>query len=342
MPAPPSIPSPAGLVPLPPVVAAGDLAGDLQTSYASSEGTYDVYVGVLGADAPAARLRFADRLQSLFRFEIETSEPIDATDERWRLLTIFERAVEGDASTADRLVAACSVFRFQRWVPGKGAVPLLRVCQVATLPPFRGRGHGSRLLRAVYAHAHALGAAEVTVEDPNPSFRRLRDVVDHRNCLESTLMVPQSTSTAPSAALLAAARDSLLITEEQLTRSHEMQQYVQVRAEMQQCASGEDKDAAMKPWRLLVKRRLLKLHQEDLDAPLSVHDREAKEASKGGGGSGGAAGDADADGSEAPPKPTREELVAAKKARLEVLFNELCEEYDEVIHRIERKPCTAK
>ena len=30
-------------------------------------------------------------------------------------------------------------------------------------------------------------------------------------------------------------------------------------------ASADDKEAVMRPWRLLVKRRLLKLHQEELD-----------------------------------------------------------------------------
>ena len=74
----------------------------------------------------------------------------------------------------------------------------------------------------------------------------------------------------------------------------------------------------MKPYRLLLKRRLSKKHKEELDGMLSIQAREEAEGEAGG-------------GPEGPPPPTREELVAARKARLEELFVLLLTEYSAVI-----------
>ena len=171
----------------------------------------------------------------------------------------------------------------------------------------------------------------MTVEDPNESFRLLRDLVDYRNCVRMGLMKPAAASESPSSEALAAARAALRLTEEQLTRCHEMQQYQMVKSAP---AVAGDADAHVKPWRLLVKRRLLKLHKEELDALLSVQAKEAKdaakEAEKGGASEGASAAGAAGGGGDAP---SREDLVAMRKARLEELFQELVQEYDEVLAR---------
>jgi GNAT superfamily N-acetyltransferase len=198
-------------------------------------------------------------------------------------------------------------------------VPLLRVCQAASLPPYRGHGHGSRLLQAVYDYAKTeVGASEVTVEDPNDAFRLLRDLVDYRNCVRLGLMAPTSMSAPPTADALGAARDALRVTDEQLTRCHELRQYAQLR--------GANEETT-KPWRLAVKRRLLKLHKEELDALLSVQAKEeadtAKEVAAGAGA--GAGGEREG--------PSRDDLVALRKARLDELYRELTCEYDAVLER---------
>mgnify|MGYP007022915481 CR=1 FL=1 len=61
----------------------------------------------------------------------------------------------------------------------------------------------------------------------------------------------------------------LRLTEEQLTRCHEMRQLAKLRA----AAAGEE---AMKPWRLMLKRRLAKRHAEELDALLSLQAHDAE------------------------------------------------------------------
>lgn len=177
-----------------------------------------MYIGGLH-EGPPSRRAFAERIQSIFRWAIETSEAIDMDDERWRLLTLFAVAPSGERT----FVGAATLFRFQRWAsakPGEAAGPrlLVRICQVAVAPSARSQGHGARMLRAVYEYARAEGAQEVTVEDPNPSFRLLRDLTDVRACLAAGLMKPESASAPPTAAQLAAGRTALLITEEQLVR----------------------------------------------------------------------------------------------------------------------------
>ena len=116
------------------------------------------------------------------RWSIETWGGIDDTDERWRLLTVFESA---PGSGSGRLVAAATVFHFQRWASkadadvlgcSPGPQLVLKVCQVLVVRGFAGRGHGGELLRAIYGHARSAGAVEVTVEDPNPRFRLLRGI----------------------------------------------------------------------------------------------------------------------------------------------------------------------
>ena len=71
----------------------------------------------------------------------------------------------------------------------------------------------------------------------------------------------------------------------------------------------------------LLKRRLAKRHAEELDALLSLQAHDA-EHSKAGGAS-----------DDAPEKPSREVLVAARKQRLEELYQELCSEYDACLKR---------
>lgn len=101
--------------------------------YTNGEHEFELRVAPLGRDAPSSRRRFAERLQSLFAFCIETSSPIDDTDDRWSVLSLFQRPSSAEAPS--QLVAACTLFCFKRWVAGSGPAVLLRVCQARARPP---------------------------------------------------------------------------------------------------------------------------------------------------------------------------------------------------------------
>ena len=86
----------------------------------------------------------------------------------------------------------------------------------------------------------------------------------------------------------------------------------------------------MKPWRLLVKRRLSRVHKEELDATLSIQNDALAKASADEYAKKKAEGGADAPSAASNSK---EALVAARKARLEELFQETVREYDEILSR---------
>ncbi|KAA3671202.1 histone acetyltransferase 1, partial [Paragonimus westermani] len=60
-----------------------------------------------------------------------------------------------------------------------------RLSQVLVLPPFRNSGHASELLMTFYRDfVHVPNVRDITVEDPSIDFRRLRDFLDCKRCLE--------------------------------------------------------------------------------------------------------------------------------------------------------------
>ena len=300
------------------------LCGDLIEEYTAKGGaTCGVYCGTLDGDE--ARRGFLTRVQSSMRWYIENYSAIDLDDERWRFFAVFEKPADG-SSGGHRLVAAATIFRFTRFASG-GLQTLLRICQVLVMPPYRAQGHGKQLLQAVYAHARREGAVQVTVEDPNPQFRFVRDLTDARNCVDKKLLAPPSFSEPPTEQQLEQARTELLLTDEQIWRCYELQQFDL----LQRSGGGGDGDGGKgkapaadveKPFRLAVKRRLNKRHQEELDgvamqaaqpdgAPVQAEAQDEAEAAR-----------AKAVG------------VEARKRRLEELYQETITEYQALAKRL--------
>ena len=61
----------------------------------------------------------------------------------------------------------------------------MRVCQLIVMPHAQRQGHGKRLLQLAHDEVARLDMYELTVEDPNEAFCRMRDSMDLRNCLAS-------------------------------------------------------------------------------------------------------------------------------------------------------------
>lgn len=170
---------------------------------------------------------------------------------------------------------------------------------------FVSQGHGSALLQAVYEHAHREGGIELTVEDPNPKFRLVRDIVDLRRCRAHGVLSPNPDWTGATREMLLQARRRLLLTEEQALRCYEIQQYTELQL------VDKDKEALFKSWRLQVKRRLSKKYKEELDALLVATEDQ------------GDCGLLD-----------KEDLSERRKARLDELFRGLVSEYDILSQRL--------
>jgi len=220
---------------------------------------------------------YAERLQLLAFFFIESASTIDVTDHSWTLYVIVEKPCEAAAADAsgsearadlttdakadesgsgqlpshtvryERLVAFATVYTFCN---GRS-----KICQVVTMPPFQRQGHGERLLNAIYIQARASNINEVGVEDPAPGFQRLRDVVDAANIvafspdLRPHLHRPchQPSLPALSSARLASIAAELKITKAQVVRIYEAFKLYGTR---------RDNEEEYKAYRLYVKARL--------------------------------------------------------------------------------------
>ena len=136
---------------------------------------------------------------------IASVKSVRALREATKAKELAELEAQGLAPKADAAAA------------GEAAGPklLLRVCQVLVLPPYQAAGHGAQLLNTIYEYAGTQTALEVSVEDPSPQFRLLRDLTDVRRCARLKLMVPTAPGTAPTPAELREAKIALRITDEQ-------------------------------------------------------------------------------------------------------------------------------
>lgn len=172
----------------------GEVVSTYELGAGVGGGKFEVRCGYLAKLPELAALN--ERLQSLMRFYIDGHSPIDPTEERWRLFTAWEVPASAEGAPASpaqprRLVAGGTTFLFQRWVDSAPRL-VVKVCQVLVAPPFQRAGHGSRLLGAVHDFARINGAVEVTVEDPSPGFRQLRDLADLRSSAAKGLIAPTS------------------------------------------------------------------------------------------------------------------------------------------------------
>ena len=133
------------------------------------------------------------RFEPLIFFYIDAASAIDSEDDRWTLLCVTrheidasspESAAEGRAEVAANasdgrswsMVAFATVYDFFQYPESRRA----RLSQIVVAPPFQRRGLGGRLLEATRTLAQRRDYRDVTVEDPTPQLRRLRDVSDVR------------------------------------------------------------------------------------------------------------------------------------------------------------------
>jgi len=184
--------------------------------------------------------------------------------------------------------------------PQPGTV--LRICQALLLPPYQRAGHGRRMLHAVHDEYLAAGKArratgydpvvQINVEDPAPGFCLLRLGVDYERFLRkqrelkkewfwnrnlfAECMVANNKKQKGFAPLpesrAAQAAAELKITSKQIHCIYELDTLSQIEEYRKNLASSSTPDdvAAIeeleKGYRLMVKKRLNRLHQEEMAA----------------------------------------------------------------------------
>lgn len=139
---------------------------------------------------------------------------MDSEDDNWTLLCATRHEYASDAERAAivsgasdgapgawSMVAFATVYAFYQYPDRKRA----RLSQIVVAPPFQRQGLGSALLAATRAVSVKRDFADLTVEDPTPQLRRLRDVADVRAL---------GARPAIAAAVAAAARNAAALSKE--------------------------------------------------------------------------------------------------------------------------------
>ena len=262
------------------------------------------FVITLADGSDQAVADYHEKIQGLAMFFIETADNVDLSS--FQCLYVYRRH-EADQYS---LVGYTTLFHFNS--PFRKPKPgiVMRVCQAIVLPPYQRGGHGSMMLHEVYKIAEgrtSVGSdvdgsttkasdgdvVEVNVEDPCPGFVALRNKVDFKRFQNSSdLGRLQSISTKVNSNdfcsplpedLVAVGAAKLRVTPQQIHIASEMAKLNAMEAEISALRSPkeiscneETIEGMVKKYRLMVKKRLLKIHREELGACRSKDEQKAK------------------------------------------------------------------
>jgi histone acetyltransferase 1 len=219
-----------------------------------------------GTAACSLQRKYHERVEKLALFFIEGADFVDVKDDRWTLYYLYRKGAHGKPSSSSKRakldygraeeasVGSCSVYFlagyytvFQFRNPFCGA--MWRICQALILPQFQRQGHGSMLYRHVFQEARKSSeVVTVTVEDPAPAFKVLRDVEDVQECCRNNLFSSNSESYEEDRQKV---KEVLKLTPQQALRCQEILNYHNL---------DKSNEAACTAYRLTVKRRLHKEH----------------------------------------------------------------------------------
>ncbi|KAJ0404553.1 hypothetical protein ATCC90586_003085 [Pythium insidiosum] len=255
--------------------------GDLRSTYTlpnedGGKREFEIYECAFENNMKAQRLHA--NLQTLSLWFIEGADAIDVSDPRWVLYLIYERL---ESSKALVPVGFITLFKFRnplgRKVGETVATETHRICQALVFPTHQRQGHCERLMEHIYACVQAdPNVYEVTVEDPVPGFSKLRDVVDAKQCRSNGFFVlppAESDHARPGTGTkslrpvdIQAVQEELKLTQRQVQRCYELFKLSYI---------DRSDENAHKQFRLEVKKRLFKLHAEDLEGMGSSERRKA-------------------------------------------------------------------
>ena len=213
-------------------------------------------------------------VQNLAMFFIENADGVNLRDSNgggyWRVLYLFQK----HGTRRYSLCGYVTLFHFNAPFRKPKAGIVMRICQVLLLPPYQRCGHGKVLIRTVHDLAkESDDIVEINVEDPAPGFVALRNRVDYEMLSESVkseepwlpahYLKPGCFSTLRETDLNRAASLGC-ITPRQVQVAYELYKVHEI-------PQGDDESE----FRLMVKKRLLKTHGEQLSALKTKKERQA-------------------------------------------------------------------
>ena len=264
------------------------------TTTTTATATRDDFVLTLANGTAAAA--YHNQVQRLAVLFIETADEVNVADcvaGHWKVLYLFRKLSSTKFALAGYVTLFFFTSPFRKPVPGT----VVRICQALLLPPYQRAGHGLRLLQAVHNLAHntttttnklppqlrVANVVEINVEDPAPAFCALRNRADYEQFLQQqshtnvTPWIDDLASAADDPVQFLAPLDDVQIvtaatrakiTTKQIQIVHEIHQWqwLQDVAVKKGAAALQKKEALEKQYRLNVKRRLHKVHREELSA----------------------------------------------------------------------------
>ena len=227
--------------------------------YKHKERSFEVYwtKGTLGSCAD-----YHTKAQVFALLLIDGASYIDMEDPQWEVLYVYERVNEQLC-----LVAFTTVYRFP--VPLNGTIrDRLRVSQVVVLPPFQRQGHGGHMMRLIHKEADECNALEVTVEDPAPGMKALRDVSDAARYRDLANEKGWKVNEPNDDEAVTDIAETLRITKPQAQRCVDLVRWKGIKS-----LEGVEKEDAEKGFRLSIKRRL---HKQNFSQSLPSDPEEKK------------------------------------------------------------------
>jgi histone acetyltransferase 1 len=185
-------------------------------------------------------------LKTLPVWFIDGGSIVDSTEPFWEYFLLYNTSKPKPV-----FVGMCSCYLFYSKLDSCRA----RLSQFMILPPYQRSGHGSYLLKAVYAEYRADSKIkEITVEDCSEDMQALRDVTDFADvyrCLKEKLIPPYPEI---SSQLIKETAQELKLFENQVHRCVELYKY--------ECVLNDEKYEDT--FRKEIKKRLYLMNYDDL------------------------------------------------------------------------------
>lgn len=189
---------------------------------------------------------------------------------------------------------------------------IVRICQILILPHHQRVGHGLEMLRSLYQYVDD-GVVEINVEDPSPAFAKLRNRMDYERIRQNICdtsntntdhrelprqedqntprILPIKYTKAPNIASLEEPSSVFLtltegdcmkagqvakITPNQIHVSYEIYKLSILEEKLKEILENDTKQKWEKEYRLMVKRRLLRTHKEELGGLQTKEERQQR------------------------------------------------------------------
>ena len=279
----------------------------------SKDGTLDCFCLTLADGQQQEIAEYHRQVQKLAILFIETADEVDITSQSdgfWKVIYLFQKHTSRKYS----LAGFVTLFHFRAPFRKPVSGIILRICQALILPPYQRCGHGRQLLHTVHnlsqglyqtqlnqsPHGYAANdepIVEINVEDPAKSFTALRNRVDYECFLDATKQnmswfvsnndasngeslssgktvldpnffapLPDSQAIEPATRAKITVRQIQIVSE--LSKLHALNEYLQ-------STRTADRDELEKKYRLMVKKRLQKLHKEELGGCRNKQEMQA-------------------------------------------------------------------